>query len=82
MNPRQIVIEMFKDRAGRMITLDEIAAVFDAHEKTERNKIVVYIHRAVRYAKKKGIIIERTSKLGRGNKSTYFIPKEMADEKI
>ena len=66
----KVILNAMKQRAGDTITIDEIIPLV----KISREHTIVVVSRLIRKMRKKEIIVERTSKLGRGHKAIYSIP--------
>lgn len=74
-NQEQIILEAMRNRAGATINADEIEPL----AKWSRQHMIMAINRLIKKLADHKIIVERSSKLGRGHKAVYSIPLTIRD---
>ena len=82
MSRPQTIMRLFRERAGRRVSILEICerCGLDANDRSQRNNVNVAVQRAIRCLARYGIHVYRvTARSGNGNFASYEVPKNILD---
>lgn len=82
MSRTQRIMRIFRERAGRRVSILEICDILgmDGHDRSQRNAVNVSVNRARGHLARYGVIVTRiTPPRGYGNYAVYEVPTNILE---